>query len=75
MVKTRGRTTFKAGKDGAVAIHADYTFVYPLALADPDSTEVSRTIVRRVLDLELLNPAKYGPPRCGAVPQKTKVGM
>ncbi|MFG2349275.1 hypothetical protein [Streptomyces phaeochromogenes] len=59
VVKTRGRTTFKAGKDGAVAIHADYTFVYPLALADPDSTEVSRTIVRRVLDLELLNPAKY----------------
>ncbi|MFF5001369.1 hypothetical protein ACFY3G_00945 [Streptomyces phaeochromogenes] len=59
VVKTRGRTTFKAGKDGAVAIHADYTFVYPLALADPDSTEVSRTIVRRILDVELLNPAKY----------------
>ncbi|MEU5340658.1 MULTISPECIES: hypothetical protein [unclassified Streptomyces] len=59
VVKTRGRTTFKAGKDGGVAIHADYTFVYPLALADPDATEVSRTIVRRVLDLELLNPAKY----------------
>lgn len=59
VVKTRGRTTFKAGKDGAVVIHADYTFVYPLALADPDSTEVSRTIVRRILDLELLNPAKY----------------
>lgn len=59
VVKTRGRTTFKAGRDGGVAIHADYTFVYALAPADPDSTEVSRTIVRRVLDLELLDPAKY----------------
>nr|WP_151477147.1 hypothetical protein [Streptomyces albicerus] len=59
VVKTRGRTTFKAGRDGAVAVHADYTFVYALAPADPDATEVSRTIVRRVLDLELPDPAKY----------------
>ena len=59
VVKTRGRTTFKAGRDGAVAIHADYTFVYALAPADPDSTEVARTIVRRVLDMELADPAKY----------------
>ncbi|MDQ0950221.1 hypothetical protein QFZ24_004144 [Streptomyces phaeochromogenes] len=59
VVKTRGRTTFKAGKDGGVAIHADYTFVYALAPADPDATEVTRTIVRRILDLELLNPATY----------------
>ncbi|MEV0226386.1 hypothetical protein [Streptomyces sp. NPDC050704] len=59
VVKTRGRTTFKAGRDGAVAIHADYTFVYALAPADPESTEVTRTIVRRVLELEVLDPAKY----------------
>ncbi|MFC8200973.1 hypothetical protein ACFUTV_37095 [Streptomyces sp. NPDC057298] len=59
VVKTRGRTTFKAARDGSVAIHADYTFVYALAPADPDSTEVTRTIVRRVLDLELADPAKY----------------
>ncbi|MFD6291914.1 hypothetical protein [Streptomyces sp. NPDC060205] len=59
VVKTRGRTTFGGGKDGALDIHVDYTFVYALAPADQDSTEVARTIVRRVIDLRLLNPAKY----------------
>ncbi|MEU9185199.1 hypothetical protein AB0D14_11655 [Streptomyces sp. NPDC048484] len=58
VVKTRGRTTFKAGPDGAVDIHTDYTFVYALAPADPDSTEVARTIVRRVIDLRMGDPAK-----------------
>ncbi|MFE7035617.1 hypothetical protein ACFU9Y_35435 [Streptomyces sp. NPDC057621] len=59
VVKTRGRTTFEGGKDGALDIHVDYTFVYALAPADPDSREVARTIVRRVIDLRLLDPAKY----------------
>ncbi|GGX38370.1 hypothetical protein [Streptomyces fructofermentans] len=59
VVKTRGRTTFEAGREGVVTIHADYTFVYALAPADPDSTEVTRTIVRRALELELVDPAKY----------------
>ncbi|WP_404192843.1 hypothetical protein [Streptomyces tauricus] len=59
VVKTRGRTTFEAGEAGALDIHVDYTFVYALAPADPDSTEVARTIVRRVIDLRLLDPAKY----------------
>ncbi|MFE9684919.1 hypothetical protein [Streptomyces sp. NPDC006285] len=59
VVKTRGRTTFEAGEDGAVDIHTDYTFVYAVAPADPDSTEVARTIVRRVIDLRLADPAKY----------------
>ncbi|MCX4589833.1 hypothetical protein OG819_08680 [Streptomyces sp. NBC_01549] len=71
VVKVRGRTTFKAGAHASVAIHMDYTFVYPLIQADQASkasgatetsgasTEVARTIVRRVLDLELLDPRKY----------------
>ncbi|MFD9001266.1 hypothetical protein ACFV0T_09900 [Streptomyces sp. NPDC059582] len=59
VVKDRGRVTFKAGEHGSVAVHADYTFVYPLTRADNSSTEVARTIVRRVLDLELSDPAKY----------------
>ncbi|MFE4990033.1 hypothetical protein ACFRH4_01580 [Streptomyces mirabilis] len=71
VVKVRGRTTFKAGAHASVAIHMDYTFVYPLIQADQaskasgatetsgPSTEVARTIVRRVLDLELLDPRKY----------------
>lgn len=63
VVKTRGRMTFKAGAHASVAIHADYTFVYPLAPAGKassgGSTDVARTIVRRVLDLEVLDPSKY----------------
>ncbi|MDQ1036655.1 hypothetical protein QFZ75_003071 [Streptomyces sp. V3I8] len=59
VVKTRGRTTFEEGRDGALDIHTDYTFVYALAPADPDSTEVTRTIVRRIIDLRMSDPAKY----------------
>ncbi|NEA62287.1 hypothetical protein [Streptomyces sp. SID12488] len=59
VVKTRGRMTFKAGKSDTVVVHADYTFVYPLVHADAGATEVARTIVRRVLDIELYDPAKY----------------
>ncbi|MFF4348038.1 hypothetical protein [Streptomyces sp. NPDC001530] len=59
VVKTRGRMTFKAGEHASVAIHVDYTFVYPVAPADQGSTEVTRTIVRRVLDVEVADPRKY----------------
>ncbi|MFG2375950.1 hypothetical protein ACGFY9_31320 [Streptomyces sp. NPDC048504] len=58
VVKTRGRITFKKGEHSGVEIHADYTFVYPVVRTD-GSTEVTRTIVRRVLDLQLLDPARY----------------
>ncbi|KAB1988690.1 hypothetical protein [Streptomyces triticiradicis] len=59
VVKTRGRITFEAGKDGSVAIHADYTFVYPVSSAKGNADEVTRTIVRRVLDVDFLNPRKF----------------
>lgn len=59
VVKTRGRITFRADKNAAVVIHADYTFVYPLTPADGNSTEVSRTIVRRVLDVAFSDPRKF----------------
>ncbi|GAA0477034.1 hypothetical protein ABZ951_18550 [Streptomyces sp. NPDC046215] len=58
-VKTRGRMTFEAGKNGSVAVHADYTFVYPLTKAAKGSHAVERTIVRRVLDTEVLDPARF----------------
>jgi hypothetical protein len=58
VVKVRGRMTFEKGDQDGVAVHADYTFVYPVVRTD-GSTEVTRTIVRRVLDLELLDPARY----------------
>ncbi|WP_019055605.1 hypothetical protein [Streptomyces prunicolor] len=58
VVKTRGRITFKKSKHSGVEIHADYTFVYPVSRTD-GSTEVTRTIVRREIDLELLDPARY----------------
>ncbi|WP_406006669.1 hypothetical protein OG440_11050 [Streptomyces sp. NBC_00637] len=60
VVKTRGRTTFEAGESGVVVVHADYTFVYPVMRVEKDApTEVVRTIVRRVLDVELHDPDKY----------------
>ncbi|MGW3663676.1 hypothetical protein [Streptomyces sp. NPDC005141] len=59
VVKTRGRMTFKRGKDASVAIHADYTFVYPVSPAGGKSAEVTRTIVRRVLDVAFLDPEKF----------------
>ncbi|MFE9439724.1 hypothetical protein ACFYO2_12035 [Streptomyces sp. NPDC006602] len=58
VIKTRGRMTFEKGDQEGVAVHADYTFVYPVVRTD-GSTEVTRTIVRRVLDVELLDPARY----------------
>ena len=58
VIKTRGRMTFEKGTQGGVAVHADYTFVYPVVRAD-GPTEVTRTIVRRVLDVELADPARY----------------
>ena len=59
VVKVRGRMTFKRGEHASVMVHADYTFVYPVAQAGGGSTEVERTIVRRVLDTQLLDPTKY----------------
>ncbi|MFC8140461.1 hypothetical protein ACFUKV_01620 [Streptomyces paradoxus] len=58
VIKTRGRMTVKKGTHGGVAVRADYTFVYPVVRAD-GPTEVTRTIVRRVLDVELADPARY----------------
>ncbi|MET7690069.1 hypothetical protein ABZT06_19145 [Streptomyces sp. NPDC005483] len=58
VVKTRGRMTFKAGDHASVLVHADYTFVYPVVQTN-GSPEVTRTIVRRILDVEISDPAKY----------------
>jgi hypothetical protein len=58
VVKLRGRMTFKAGEDASAVVRADYTFVYPVVRTD-GTTEVTRTIVRRVLEVELPDPAKY----------------
>ncbi|MFF3464480.1 hypothetical protein [Streptomyces sp. NPDC002619] len=59
VVKTRGRMTFEAGKDGSVVVHADYTFVYPLVKTRDGATEVARTVVRRLLDVQLYDPNRY----------------
>ncbi|MEU9386977.1 hypothetical protein AB0D38_41215 [Streptomyces sp. NPDC048279] len=58
VVKTRGRITFAKGKFAGVAVHADFTFVYPVVPVD-GSGEVTRTIVRRVVDTELPDPTRY----------------
>ncbi|MEW1778047.1 hypothetical protein [Streptomyces sp. NPDC086777] len=62
VVKVRGRITFAKGKFLGVAVHADYTFVYPVVRADAatdGNAEVTRTIVRRVIDAELSDPTRY----------------
>ncbi|MFF9348003.1 hypothetical protein [Streptomyces sp. NPDC014734] len=59
VVKTRGRMTFEAGKPGSVEVHADYTFVYPVRKAESGSSQVERTLMRRVLTLVLYDPAKW----------------
>jgi hypothetical protein len=60
VVRTRGRITFKESKEGGIDIHADYTFVYPLVEAEQGGDAVvARTIVRRVLDVQVLSSAAY----------------
>uniref|UniRef100_A0AAU2JUF4 Uncharacterized protein n=1 Tax=Streptomyces sp. NBC_00049 TaxID=2903617 RepID=A0AAU2JUF4_9ACTN len=56
VVKTRGRMSFEAGKDGEVLVTADYTFVYPVVPAKGGSDEVARTVVRRTLTTALFDP-------------------
>uniref|UniRef100_A0AAU2V3K7 Uncharacterized protein n=1 Tax=Streptomyces sp. NBC_00003 TaxID=2903608 RepID=A0AAU2V3K7_9ACTN len=57
VVKTRGRMTFDKGAKSGVVVHADYTFVYPVVKAAPGSQKVARTIVRRILDVQVSDPA------------------
>jgi hypothetical protein len=58
-VKVRGRMTFKETKDGTVRITSDYTFVYPLVRVGDDS-QVTRTIVRRFIQLDMPDPRRFG---------------
>ncbi|WP_069171165.1 hypothetical protein [Streptomyces griseus] len=58
VVKTRGRMTLEAGREGTVEAHADYTFVYPVLKARTQD-EVTRTIVRRRLTTVLYDPERF----------------
>ncbi|WP_307804745.1 hypothetical protein [Streptomyces sp. VRA16 Mangrove soil] len=51
VVKTRCTMTYKEGERRAVDVSIDVTFVYPVASAEEGSDEVTRTIVRRELDI------------------------
>lgn len=62
VVKVRGRMTVSRGDHGGVRIVADYTFVYPLTRVrqhEDASAEVVRTIIRRTVTFELLDPRHY----------------
>ena len=81
VVKVRGELTYKSDGKGGLAIHADYTFVYPLRpgphpdVAVPDSgptsaapaawelsgnsTDLARSIIRRILDVDIPNPTHF----------------
>ncbi|WP_051717028.1 hypothetical protein [Streptomyces megasporus] len=54
VVKVRGRMEVREGEQGVPRIHADYTFVYPVVRTE-DGDEVARTIVRRILDVDVLH--------------------
>ncbi|MEU5519147.1 hypothetical protein ABZ759_00180 [Streptomyces sp. NPDC047860] len=58
-VRVRGRMTVEAGRGsaGKAVIKADYTFVYPVAR--PGGDEVTRTIVRRTLEVAAMDPARF----------------
>ena len=53
-----GETEAPIADAGKVLIRADYTFVYPLAKAG-GGNEVARAVVRRIVEVEALDPAKY----------------
>ncbi|MFI6876454.1 hypothetical protein ACIBL6_23790 [Streptomyces sp. NPDC050400] len=58
VIKTRGRVTYEEGESGAVEVHTDVTYVYPVTRPERDSTEVARTIVRREVVMSWDDPAK-----------------
>ncbi|MFF3959617.1 hypothetical protein ACFYY1_41575 [Streptomyces sp. NPDC001890] len=60
VVKTRGRLTYREGKQGAVEVTADVTFVYPVTPAGDNGrdAEIVRTIVRRQVVMNWDDPAK-----------------
>ncbi|MFC7814808.1 hypothetical protein ACFUTR_09180 [Streptomyces sp. NPDC057367] len=58
VVKVRGRMSLAGGKPGEIKVHADYTFVYPLAKSD-GGDHVERTIVRREITTLLLDPDRW----------------
>jgi hypothetical protein len=58
-IRVRGRMSLAEGDHGTVQVKADYTFVYPVERAagqGPDA-EVTRTVVRREITLEMGDPA------------------
>ncbi|MGW1952468.1 hypothetical protein ACWCPI_06835 [Streptomyces sp. NPDC001920] len=59
-VKVRGRMTVEPDGDerGRVLVRGDYTFVYPVAKAG-GGEEVTRTIVRRAVEVYAVDPAEY----------------
>ncbi|QDY81405.1 hypothetical protein FQU76_30235 [Streptomyces qinzhouensis] len=56
-IRTRGRVSYTEGKDGALRVSTDVTYVYPFVRAE-GGDEVARTIVRREVVLDWNDPAK-----------------
>ncbi|MYV98777.1 hypothetical protein GT354_10870 [Streptomyces sp. SID3343] len=60
VVKVNGVTSYATDVDGMLTVHADYSFVYPVARphSGPAAT-VTRSVVRRVLDTTVYKGPKY----------------
>ncbi|MFJ3900459.1 hypothetical protein [Streptomyces sp. NPDC090025] len=62
VVKVRGRMSVEKGtgeRRGAVLVHTDYTFVFPLVKARAGAEEVARTIVRRDVTFVFYEPGRF----------------
>ncbi|MCJ1679390.1 hypothetical protein MTF65_19005 [Streptomyces sp. APSN-46.1] len=61
VVKVRGRMWVEPGRKGPgeAEIRVDFSFVYPFVKAKAGSTQVERTIVRRVATFSIADPRKF----------------
>lgn len=58
VVKVDGIMSYKVDDDGILAIHTDYSFVYAVAKAGHPDGEVTRALMRRVVDTQVIGKNK-----------------
>jgi hypothetical protein len=54
VVKVDGVMSYSVDKDGILNIHSDFSFVYPVAKVGDPNGEVTRTVMRRVIDAQVI---------------------
>ncbi|MET7297915.1 hypothetical protein [Embleya sp. NPDC005575] len=60
VVKINGITSYDTDREGMLTVHADYSFVYPVAKAGSGpGASVTRSVVRRVLETKVYRGPRY----------------